>query len=946
VALGIALGFASPLAQSQPSPALTLAERLQRQYEADEAAVAAYLAANPGVQRETIKDGVLHRIQRIGSNGKPIYIKSRAGNVSIKSNVESGALIKADSLYAGGSVGYNITGTGMTAGVWEPGLPRTTHELLSGKVSIAAGQTGSADDHATHVTGTIVGKSGLTGQGASARGIAFNANAINYNADNDISEMLAARDAGGKKLPVTNHSYGYANDNTTPLWQFGAYDDVAANWDEVIVSLVDSQPFVAAGNEQQTSGNPSKNGYDLMTGASAAKNVVTVGAVNADKTISSYTNFGPTDDGRLKPEIVARGTGINSAQAGSDTAYSGNGDASSGTSYATPAAAAGALLLQQFFESRYERRMKAATLRALIFGTAQDLGRPGPDHQFGWGLMDVEKAANTIKQSTFTLLGSSTAAQQRGALMVEFTTNPTPISGGTLTNASEWLTTSKTLFGVVIAKGGEPLVVNIAWDDDRGAVQTAADGIDPTTNRGVYDFDLYVERLDSSPEPKRFAWQIPSMTNRQDAAAPAADTFQQRGHNFKQVFIASPATGGRYAIYIGKHTSSPSAVKPLSLVVTGMASTNGAPQLRRVVRTGTAQEGALQTGAYDYWDQEDDPEGTSTFRWKKAPFITNRGVERVNPAAATIISGATGRTYTPTSADVNFGLSFCVTGVATQGSTTASEVCSDFSAKVAAAPFTNGACGTANSVAIGSAPTANLCSAGVASVVGTASGQWAWTCNGFSGGANASCTAPVLSGEDSAPGLNTTGLTGVTGDGNGDGIADSSQTAVNSAQLRLTNAISTNPTANPAFVTVVAGGSNGKANSSTAVVNSVSQADAPATVPAGMVTPLGLVKIKASGPTNANQTVSIYIDNTVTANGYWIRNAAGVWVNLASSARGGAVVSEGNKTRLDISVQDGGPFDSDNTSASIELNGVVGQMPQSSTAYKPKLGASQTTVPF
>lgn len=280
VSLSAVLALATPLTPAQTISTLSLAERLQRQYEADEAAVSAYLAANPGVQRETIKDGVLHRI---GSNGKPIYIKSKAGNVGIKSNVESGALIKANSLYAGGSVGYNNTGTVMTAGVWEPGLPRTTDELLNGKVTIAAAQSGSADDHATHVTGTIVGKSGLTGQGASARGIAFIANAINYNAENDISEMLAARDAGEKKLPVTNHSYGYANDSTTPLWQFGAYDDVAAKWDGVIVSLVDPQPIVAAGNEQTSSGNTELSQSGIATlGTDGTR--LSVGSTTTDDT--------------------------------------------------------------------------------------------------------------------------------------------------------------------------------------------------------------------------------------------------------------------------------------------------------------------------------------------------------------------------------------------------------------------------------------------------------------------------------------------------------------------------------------------------------------------------------------------------------------------------------------------------------------------------------------
>lgn len=54
---------------------------------------------------------------------------------------------------------------------------------------------------------------------------------------------------------MSNHSYGYANDNTIPVWQFGAYDSESRAWDQVISSLKHYQPFVAAGNEQQANGN-------------------------------------------------------------------------------------------------------------------------------------------------------------------------------------------------------------------------------------------------------------------------------------------------------------------------------------------------------------------------------------------------------------------------------------------------------------------------------------------------------------------------------------------------------------------------------------------------------------------------------------------------------------------------------------------------------------------
>jgi len=53
----------------------------------------------------------------------------------------------------------------------------------------------------------------------------------------------------------------------------------------------------------------------------------------------------------------------------------------------------------------------------------------------------------------------------------------------------------------------------------------------------------------------------------------------------------------------------------------------------------------------------------------------------------------------------------------------------------------NGACGTANGVASALKPSANLCSAGTASSVASAS-PWTWSCAGSGGGTTASCSAP------------------------------------------------------------------------------------------------------------------------------------------------------------------------------------------------------------
>jgi len=65
------------------------------------------------------------------------------------------------------------------------------------------------------------------------------------------------------------------------------------------------------------------------------------------------------------------------------------------------------------------------------------------------------------------------------------------------------------------------------------------------------------------------------------------------------------------------------------------------------------------------------------------------------------------------------------------------------SAPLLTPPAVNGTCGSANGVAVSSAPTTNLCSIGTASST-SGSGPFNWTCSGSNGGTNASCSAPLL----------------------------------------------------------------------------------------------------------------------------------------------------------------------------------------------------------
>jgi hypothetical protein len=70
-------------------------------------------------------------------------------------------------------------------------------------------------------------------------------------------------------------------------------------------------------------------GFDTVGHIGNAKNIMTVGAVNdavsggvrspAAATMSTFSCWGPTDDGRVKPDIVANGVGLYSSLSAGDS---------------------------------------------------------------------------------------------------------------------------------------------------------------------------------------------------------------------------------------------------------------------------------------------------------------------------------------------------------------------------------------------------------------------------------------------------------------------------------------------------------------------------------------------------------------------------------------------------------------------------------------------------
>ncbi len=371
--------------------ALTLLEaELRKDFETNQR-IAFEMAAQKGWETHmTLPNGGNALLVGVFDDGTPKYYATY--------NREGAITTRANTVNTGGVAGLDLNGEDMIAGVWDGGLVRESHNLLEDRV-LQIDNPGSISSHATHVSGTMVGSgSQVNGQ---AKGMAPMAEVLAYDFGGDEPEMTSAASQG---MILSNHSYGIPADNV-PLWYIGYYDSNARNIDRIIYNAPYYLPIVAAGNDRQSGANTGDGGYDYLTDKGVAKNNIVVAATfevldyedASDVFMSSFSSWGPTDDGRIKPDISAKGVNMYSATGASNGSYANF----SGTSMSAPNVSGSLLLLQQHYNDLNGEYMLASTLRALALHTADEAGfAPGPDYRFGWGLMNTQRAAQVISQDS------------------------------------------------------------------------------------------------------------------------------------------------------------------------------------------------------------------------------------------------------------------------------------------------------------------------------------------------------------------------------------------------------------------------------------------------------------------------------------------------------------------------------------------------------------------
>jgi len=300
------------------------------------------------------------------------------------------------------SAGRHYDGTGVNVMLQDDGIigPHIDYE---GRV-IQQYVTSNYGDHGDHCAGIIMAAGNLDPR---ARGNAFGANLYVYGA--------APEYPGFSSIP--SHYFSNQIRVTSTSYSNGCnagYTSLARTMDQQIRVYPALMHVFSAGNEGTSDcGYGAGAGWGNVTGGhKIGKNVITVANLDYKDELAGSSSRGPAHDGRIKPDVAAKGTDVNS------TINPNNYGLKSGTSMSCPGTAGTVTqLFQAYRELNYGRDPLGGLMKAIVLNTADDLGNPGPDYKFGWGRINGLKAVQVLEEGRY----DSAAISQSETFSHEFT---------------------------------------------------------------------------------------------------------------------------------------------------------------------------------------------------------------------------------------------------------------------------------------------------------------------------------------------------------------------------------------------------------------------------------------------------------------------------------------------------------------------------------------------
>lgn len=335
---------------------------------------------------ELIAPGPAPTLKAKASLGLPL------GRIKSSTSLTQLRMLGIDSMHADG-----FDGTGVEIAVFDGGFSGINTAAGFEKVRTNMGQGLSwnfvssspevflRDSHGTHVVSIIGGVlSNFSGSAPDA--------ALHFFITEDVATeyrieeynwVAAAEKADSAGVDIIQSSLGYSTFDDSEM----DYPKTALNGETAIISQAATLAGARGIIVVSSAGNEGQNNWGTITAPADSKEVLAIGNVDENGFRSNSSSYGPTADGRIKPDLAAMGTSTVLIR---PTGVKGSG---SGTSYSAP-------LVAGLVAGLIERYPEMSTLELLDAIRKSASQAAAPDMLLGYGIPNYSAVVNYLEFQT------------------------------------------------------------------------------------------------------------------------------------------------------------------------------------------------------------------------------------------------------------------------------------------------------------------------------------------------------------------------------------------------------------------------------------------------------------------------------------------------------------------------------------------------------------------
>ena len=308
---------------------------------------------------------------------------------SLKENKTGRTLHRSNTINTKYASGRHYNGEGINIMMQDDGIigPHIDYQGRINQTSFGGSSNNLSNTHGDHVAGTIMGSGNLDPIAAGMANAAF---LYVYDASNNNYSTAFPDLYIDDNVVITSKSYSNGcNAGYTSLSQ---ELDQQINLHPALIHV-----FSAGNSGSDDCGYGAGSGWGNVTGGhKQGKNVIAVSSLTSTSELANYSSRGPAADGRIKPDIGAKGSNVNSTVPTNDY------NSASGTSMSCPGIA-GVMgqLYQGYKELNFGVNPNSALMKGVLLNSADDLENPGPDFKHGWGEVNAYQAIKILENNQY-----------------------------------------------------------------------------------------------------------------------------------------------------------------------------------------------------------------------------------------------------------------------------------------------------------------------------------------------------------------------------------------------------------------------------------------------------------------------------------------------------------------------------------------------------------------